>query len=196
MDEPDSSSGHDGPEPPPSTPAQAAPPPLKTSPWVWVALSLSAVAVLSSVALPVLAILGFMAFDEFGGDSYYVDQRSVVNAVEEPCEAMLDAGSKVSVGRSTRVATASLTNWTEAAQRIVTAIDGAKPNVDSRAWRDDWKATIAAVNTYAKHLGEPRNGLTLPDTAEDIYWNTDAECGLPISIAALDPQYAGSILGE
>jgi hypothetical protein len=151
------------------------------------------------MALPIIALMGLIALDgldELGGDSYYVDQGSVLNAIEEPCEEMLDQGSKVSLGRSTAAAAASLTRWSKAAQKVVTAIDGAKPDEASRAWRDDWKETIVAVNAYAKHLGEPNNTLTLTSAAADLYWNTDAECGLPISIAALDPHYAGSILGE
>jgi len=182
-------------------PPAALNPPLapKTSPWVWVALSLSIVAVLSALALPLIALAGVIgiAISDIGpGDDYYVDQHSVVNAVERPCEDMLAASARIDLNGSARNEAASLKRWARSAQRIVTAIDNAHPNIDSKAWRDDWTATIVAVDSYAAHLGEPKNRLHLPDTLEDMYWATDADCGVPISIAALDPTYAKWMLGE
>lgn len=159
---------------------------------------MSSVALLVTVVLP-LALLGLFAasFEGFGGfdADYYVDQGSVIDAIEAPCEDMLSAAEKVTLGGPTDKAAASLHRWTAAAEGIVTAVDSAEPNQDSREWRDDWKATVKAVNAYADNLGKPSNQLTLPDV-ESMYYETDAECGVPVVIAGLDKEWAGYMLGE
>ncbi|HUS22807.1 MAG TPA: hypothetical protein VMZ66_12440, partial [Aeromicrobium sp.] len=136
------------PEPAPLPPyGPPIPPPAgRTSPWVWVAVAMSAVALLATVVLP-LALLAF-AFASFGGfdgefdEDDYLDQGSVLEAIEGPCDDMLAAAENVTLGGPTGKAAASLHRWTAVAQGIVTAVDGANPNEVSRAWRDDWKATI------------------------------------------------------
>lgn len=183
-------------------PAPVAP---TTSPWVWVSLAMSTIAFLATVGVGIVAILAFTSFaaldgldDEFGGEEpgYYVDQGSVIDAVEEPCEDMLEAAEDVAVGGSTGAAASALRAWTAAAQRIVAAVNAAEPNQDSREWRDDWSAIIKAVEAYADNFGEANNTLTLPEGLEDMYWETDAECGVPVVIAGLDTKWAGYMLGE
>ena len=176
------------------------PPAGRTSAWVWVAIAMSAVALLMTVVLP-LIVLGFFAasiggFDGDFDEDDYLDQGSVLEAIERPCEDMLAAAENVTLGGPSDKTAASLRRWTAVAQGIVTAVDRAKPDQDSREWRDDWKATIKAVNAYADNFGKPNNTLTLPDSLEDMYWETDAECGVPVVIAGLDPEWAGYMLGE
>ena len=172
----------------------------------WISLTVTVIALVASIAWPIAAVIIFRDFQDaeddfgrgFGGmghGGYYVEDDDVLEAVEEPCEAMLKAAGKINlVGDKAKVA-ASLKSWTEAATPIVAAIDSADPDSDSEDWRDDWKATIAAVEKYADNLGKPNNRLRLPVTAEEMYWSTDAECGVPISIAALDRRFASYILG-
>lgn len=180
------------------TPATDNNPP-RTSPWVWVALTTGIIALVVSVGSSVFPFFMFMddlegeEFDE-PGSGYYVEQRSVLNAIEEPCELMLEAAEDVNLGGPADQSTASLKQWTAAAQDIVAAVDGADPDKDSQAWRDDWKATIKAVNTFADNIGKARNQLTLPDV-ESMYYETDAECGVPVVIAGLDKEWAGYVLG-
>lgn len=184
---------------PPPAPMPPAPGP-RTSPWVWVAVSLSVVALLASLVIPVLALCAFMVFSEAddSGPSagYYVDQSSVLDAVEHPCEAADDAAARIRLDGSPQQLARELTTWTAEADLIIEAIDSAHPNADSRAWRDHWKATIRAVDNYAKNLDKPGHKLRLPDSMDDLYWSTDAECGVPVSIVALDPAYGSSFYGE
>ena len=207
MDQPDDLPTPPTDVPPPVTYAPPMTPTTRTSPWVWVAVAMSAVALLVTVVLPVILIatLAIFVSDEFGVDfdggpggefpGYYVDQESVIDAVEEPCEDMIEAAEDVSLGGPADLAATSLHQWAATAQRVVVAIDSAEPNADSREWRDDWKATIKAVSAYADKFGQPTNQLTLPDV-ESMYWETDADCGVPVVIAGLDPEWAGYMLGE
>lgn len=166
---------------------------------MWVAVALSSLALLATVVLPLalvaFAITSFGGFDGAFDEDDYLDQGSVLEAIEEPCEDMLDAAENVRLGGPSDKAAASLRRWTAVAQRIVIAVDGARPDQDSREWRDDWKATIKSVDAYADNFGKPKNQLTLPDV-ESMYWDTDAECGVPVVIAGLDPEWAGYMLGE
>jgi hypothetical protein len=185
----------------PTTPARTT----SLNPVTWIALTVTVIALLASIAWPIAAVFIYRDFQdsqddfegmEMGGRGYYVEDEGVIEAVEEPCEAMVESAEKLNlVGSNAKVA-ASLKGWAETAGGIVTAIDEADPDNDSEEWRDDWKATIAAVNKYADNLGKPNNRLTLPDSAGQMYWSTDAECGVPISIASLDRRYAGQMLSE
>ena len=187
----------------PTTPASTA----RLNPVTWIALTVTVIALLASIAWPIAAVFIYRDFQDsqedfegmgmgMSGRGYYVEDEGVIEAVEEPCKAMLKSAERLAfVGSNAEVA-ASLKSWTEAAGGIVTAIDEADPDNDSEEWRDDWKATIAAVNKYADNLGKPNNRLTLPNSAGQMYWSTDAECGVPISIAALDRRYAGHMLSE
>lgn len=165
---------------------------------MWVAVGLSSVTFLAAVVLPLVLvgiIAGGFALDSAINDDDYLDQGSVLAAIEAPCEDMLGAAEHVRLGGPRDEAAASLRRWATSAQGIVVAVDSASPDGDSRAWRDDWKATIKAVNSYADNLGEPNNALNLPDV-ESMYWDTDAECGVPVVIAGLDKEWAGYMLGE
>ena len=187
----------------PTTPASTS----RVNPVTWIALTVTVIALLASIAWPIAAIFIYRDFqdsqDDFvgmamggGPGGYYVEDEGVIEAVEEPCEAMLEAGEKLTLVGSPAKASASLKDWAKTAEGIVTAIDGADPDNDSEEWRDDWKATISAVNKYADNIGKANNRLTLPDSAGQMYWSTDAECGVPISVASLDRRFASHMLSE
>ncbi len=167
----------------------------------------TSIALLATVAWPIAAVVMFREFQDSQADfergmgvgpgqSYYVEDEGVIEAVEAPCEAMIKASERLTLAGDKADVQASLKGWAEKAEAIVTAIDGADPDSDSEDWRDDWKATIAAVNKYADNLGKPSNRLELPPSAGQMYWSTDAECGIPISIASLDRRYAGMMLTD
>lgn len=187
MDDPDT----------PTSPQEARPTSQRTNtPAVWVALALSIVAILLSVASPLLAFgIGFM-FDDldgeeaYGDDEYFVTQRSVINAVDEPCKTMTAAGKRITPYAPTEQAQRELRAWAASANDIAKAIDGASPTGDSVDWRDDWKSVGKAVDVYADQLGSGKTRLNLPATAQQISWASEGDCPLPLTIVALDPDLA------
>lgn len=175
---------------PPSTPTRTR----RTSPWVWVAIAISSLALVAVLVLG--ALFAFYVFDtgsfEDEGD-YGVMQSSVEDAVAGPCDTMARASGRIHVLGSRDAAAASLRDFTDAADDVVAAIDGAEPDRDSRAWRDDWVTLIKAIDDFAGQLDTAATEFEMPATedgnavSERMYWGSPEGCEVPIVIEALDP---------
>jgi hypothetical protein len=147
-----------------------------------------------------LALVAFRVFDDFpgpGGD-YTVDQASVERAVEHPCARMRAASRRIVLMSTPEEGAASLRAFTESVGAIVSAIEDAGPDPDSRAWRDDWIALTDSLDEYADQLeaGDakylaPRDTSGAPITAR-MYYGSPTGCEVPVVIDALDPVAAAS----
>ena len=176
---------------PPRTPQ----PVHRTSPWVWVAIAMSGLAILAAAVVAV-AFFFYVSDPIEDGGEYFVTQSSVEDAVDEPCDGMVAAAAKIHVFGPREESIQSLRGFTTAAQAIVNAIDGAGPDGDSRAWMRDWTTLIDAVDAFASRLAEGPARFEMPDAgdgyvvSERMYWGSPEGCEVPLVIEALDPESA------
>jgi hypothetical protein len=137
----------------------------------------------------------FGAVDDEAGD-YIVTQSSVEDAVAKPCKAMVRASADIHILGQQGEGSASLRDFTKAAQDVVVAIEGAHPDHDSRAWRKDWDTLIRAIDDFADELDQQATDFEMPVTesgyalSERMYWGSPEGCEVPIVIEALDPKSA------
>jgi hypothetical protein len=164
------------------------------SPWVWVAIAGGSLAMV--VLMAVGAVITYYVLDSgsyFEEGDYVVTQWSVEDAVAAPCESMARASGRVAILGSRDAAASSLRDFTDAAGDVVAAIDDAKPDRDSRAWRNDWMLLIQAVDDFAVAIETAEAEFEMPTTdagrplSERMYWGSPAGCEVPIVIEALDP---------
>jgi len=146
-------------------------------------------------------IVGLLLGDDFGDYEdgyYYVDQTSVVRAVEEPCANMRSAASDIQLFGDPKAAATDIKGFVIAAQGIVDAIDAHDPNADSRKWRDDWKSLNGDLTTYADDLSTkgPAAVFASSTTIDDepvmtrMAYSSDANCEVPQVIMAFDRENA------
>ena len=65
---------------------------------------------------------------------------------------MKDAVNDLLLIGKTEESVSSLKAFTATIGRIVDAIDGAKPNGDAKAWRDDWMTLATSLDAYAAKI--------------------------------------------
>lgn len=183
----------------PRPPYLASPPAPRR--WVWIGIGAGSMLALGVVGMTIVGIMAFLVGDidgdSFEEDDYLVDQSRVEKAVDEPCVQMKDAaGDLVLMGPPTASA-ASLKAFTASAGEIVQAIDGAKPDGDSKAWRDDWITLAASLDAYAVKVaaGDPAP-YKMPRSSssgfitERMYYGSPEGCEVPTRVDMLDPRVA------
>ncbi|GAA3530534.1 hypothetical protein GCM10022234_29680 [Aeromicrobium panaciterrae] len=137
-------------------------------------------------------------FDEGDFESsyvYYVDQKSVVDAVEVPCNAMMTAGDKIKLFTEPDAAAASISAFAGTARGIADAIGSASPDNDSKQWQADWEKLAHELDTFATDLRKVGNDAWLDTFAEPgeapimlrMAGSSDANCEIPQTIFDLDP---------
>lgn len=178
------------------------PPPATTSPWVWVSLVVSLLAV-AAVALtflvPALLMTLFAGeLDDVAVDEYWVEQASVVRAVDEPCRGLASAAADVRLFGPPEQGRESVTALVTQMRSIVRAIDSAEPDSGARAWSADWQRLADALEDYAAALtsDEPAPFVAPTDGGVDVlermYWGGAPGCEVPLIVEALDPRSATS----
>jgi hypothetical protein len=220
-DDPDA--GQPTPEQPPTPPQQPAyygqppapyyygpPAPTQANRGVWFAIGAGSMFVLGLVGsfglflIPGLFFFSEPNFDNFdegdyeAGYSYYVDQQSVVDAVEVPCNKMLDAGDQIKFFTDPDKAAVTIKAFAVTAQEIADAIGTASPNRDSKLWRADWEKLAHNLQTYATDLTKVGNDAGLDTFAEmgeapimvRMADSSNANCEIPEVVVALDPENA------
>lgn len=190
----------------PAAPYYYGPPaPTPANRGVWFAIGAGSMFAVVFVGLFVLFLIpGFLflgapgfdegydeSFDE--GYAYYVDQSSVLRAVEGPCANMRSAASDIDMFSNPKDASAEFKAFTLAIKGVVEAIDAGDPNSDSRLWRDDWKVLSAALDTYADGLAAKGVSPKFRPLADDkqplldrMRFSSEADCEVPAVIEALD----------
>lgn len=181
----------------PQPPTSAAP--AKTSPWVWVALTTSIISLLL-IAVGALILVGSRFFGgllgEYGMsygpmDDPGMPSRAVISAIEEPCEAMVEAAEEITPYAPTAQAKRELRAWAAAAGDIADAIDGAHPKGHAKVWRDSWQDASEAVRAYADGLGTSTDRLDLPSgLGLDGMSPPPPDCMVPMAVMALDPDHS------
>ena len=152
-------------------------------------------------------VVGILLGDDYeGGDGggeygyYYVDQRSVLKAVDDPCEDMIDAGRKIKPFDDPGKAAPPIRAFAVSAQKVADAIGTANPNADSQLWREDWEALAEALDTYADDLvsvgsNAAFTSLDPMDEAPLMFrmaLSSDADCEVPAIVVAFDTVNAGT----
>lgn len=141
-------------------------------------------------------IVSFSGYDDFSGGEYFVDQSRVERAVDQPCVAMKDAASELVLIGKPEEAVASLKAFTATIGQLVAAIEGAKPNPDAKAWRNDLVKLAASLDGYAAKVATGDSGpYTLPRTSsgyvtERMFNGSPDGCEVPTRIDMLDPKAA------
>lgn len=186
------------------------PPPQPANRGVWFAIGAGSMLGLGLIAafgmfflLPFIFFAGDPHFDDFdeGFDeyAYYVDQRSVLDAVTEPCAEMREAGTEIKLfGDPDDVAT-RIEAFSVTAQDIADAIGGANPNDDSQQWQADWETLSEDLAAYATNLAEVGENATFTSLQPfgdrplmvRMEFSSDADCEVPLVVYAMDPQNAG-----
>lgn len=132
--------------------------------------------------------------DYESGYVYYVDQKSVVDAVELPCNRMMAAGDAIELFTTPAKAAVSIKAFAVEAQGIADAIDRADPDSDSKQWRDDWDKLSDNLETFAIDLNKYGNDAFLntytvlgeaPIMVRMAY-SSEANCEVPPAIFAMD----------
>lgn len=137
-------------------------------------------------------------FDEGDFDSayvYFVDQKSVVDAVEVPCNAMMAAGDKIELFTEPADAAVSISAYATTARGIADAIGSASPNHDSKQWQADWEKLAHNLDTFATDLRKIGNDAWLDTFAEPgvapimvrMAGSSEANCEIPQMLFDLDP---------
>lgn len=168
--------------------------------WVWFVIGAGSGLAFGLIALMFIGFLVSLGegFDDgYDEDGYYVEQGSVERAVDQPCVEMKDAASKLVLIGDVEASVASLKAFTATIGPIVTAIDGAKPDSDAKAWRDDWVELAASLDAYAAKVAAgdetaykmPRSSSSGPITTR-MYDGSPAGCEVPTRIDMLDPKVA------
>lgn len=151
--------------------------------------------------IPGLLFFGDPDVDEFdegdfdSGYVYYVDQKSVVDAVEVPCNAMMTAGDKIELFTDPGKAAVAIREFAVTTQGIADAIDSAKPDNDSKQWRDDWEDLTHSLETFATDLDKLGNDAWLDTFAVPgeapimvrMAYSSDANCEVPAAVFTMDP---------
>lgn len=155
------------------------------------------------VGLVGLVVLGLILsivggeFDEYADDSYYyVDQTSVLDAVEGPCEDMLEAGAEVEMFDDPKNMASAIKTFAVTAQGVADAIASANPNQDSKEWQADWETLSSDLTAYAGNLSDAGAGALYSSTHPSgempamvrMAYGSDAYCEVPSVIVALDPE--------
>lgn len=164
---------------------------------VWFAIGAGSV-----IGLLLLGFAGIMLFafaageperGDYDDDYYYVEQGSVLRAVEGPCANMRSAASDIDMFSDPRGASADIKAYTLAIKGVVEAIDASDPNSDSKQWRDDWKSLGTALDTYADELaakGTSSKFRPLTDGKQPLldrmHYSSESNCEVPAVIVALD----------
>lgn len=186
----------------PAAPYYYGPPPQKVpSRGAWFAIGAG-----SMFALGVVGFFGFFifmglmfsdGFEEDGAEyAYYVDQESVVEAVDGLCSNMRSAAYEIKVFSGPEDASVDIARFTLAIKGIVEAIDSADPNSDSKLWRDDWQTLGADLDTYAADLKTKGDDAVFTSITDDVptiarmSYSSDADCEVPQVIEGLDPNLA------
>lgn len=183
------------PVPPPPAPYYYGPSsPQVPSRTLWFGIGAGTVLGVLILGFGSLTLYAFVASDP-SGKTYYVNQSSVVNAVEEPCQTLRTAAAEIELFDDPKAASEDIKAVVEAAQGIIRAIYANEPNRDSRLWRDDWKLLAANLDDYANDLAElgknaefasPMSEVETPVMARMSH-GSDASCDVPQVIEAMDP---------
>lgn len=144
-----------------------------------------------------VAIVGFVVyFFSFLGDpgaDYWVEQGSVLHAVDAPCAGMLDAADEIELFSTQSEGAAALAGFVTSGRAIVSAIDDVDADSDSVRWRNDWEALLDGVDDYAQQLADGDDAVYDEPTTKNGYsviyrmsYASAANCEVPRIIAALD----------
>ncbi len=192
------------------TPYYYGPPtPNPPSRVAWFAIGAGSMLALGLVGLFVLGLIISIVEDESDGDGgldedsysyYYVDQQSVLNAVEEPCKDMIDAGRQIHPFDEPKQAVGGIKEFAVTAQKVADAIGTADPNSDSQLWRKDWETLADDLNAYADNLAtlgrDTEFGPLVPTDEAPVMFrmalSSEADCEVPAIVVALDTQNAGT----
>ncbi len=149
------------------------------------------------LALVVFAVSGPDYYSD-EADYYFVDQSSVVNSVEEPCDTMRSEATHIRLIGQPRNTAADLRDFALTITGIIEAIDANDPNEDSRKWRADWNSLQNDLETYADNLaGQGAAAEYITSVGADelpimlrMAYASDADCEVPAVIEALDTENA------
>jgi len=162
--------------------------------WVWFGIGAGSMLALGVIGLTVMGLL--VSLGGYHEDEYFVDQARVERAVDQPCVAMKSTVSDLVLVGKTEESVASLKAFTATIGRIVDAIDGAKPNGDARAWRDDWMTLATSLDAYAAKISAGESApYSLPRSSsgpitDRMYDGSPQGCEVPTRIDMLDPKVA------
>jgi hypothetical protein len=141
-------------------------------------------------------LVAFGEGDDSGGGEYFVDQSGVERAVDQPCVKMLDAANDLVLIGDVKASVASLKAFTATVGPIVAAIEGAGPDNDATAWRDDWVELGASLDAYAdKVAAGDTTAYEMPRSSggpisDRMYYGSPEGCEVPARIDMLDPKVA------
>ena len=168
---------------------------------MWFAIGASSMFLLCACAAIMLLIV-FASEPDLGEpldedeDYYYVEQASVLEAVEKPCEDMRVAGAKIGVFDDPKKAAVEIEAFAVAAQGVADAIASADPNRDSQKWQADWEKLSSDLTAYAGNLRDAGGGALfssihpageMPVMVRMVY-SSDANCEVPSVVVAMDPE--------